>query len=85
MKKEIELMLRNICLEYHKNSELIDDALNESIDPGCRKAILEDISLRRGYASSPLNKYMSEVTYKREKFRAKLSLIRRINFAINGG
>lgn len=79
-----ELALRKILSEYPINKDLIDDALEEAIDPGCRKVIREDIALGRGYASSPIGNLMCEMSYKREKFRAKLSLARRFGLEIKG-
>lgn len=71
-----EKEIRRLCSEYPKNKELIDDALEESLDAGVRKPMLQDLALGRGYAKSSIH-FMSEVSYKREKQRAKICIAQR--------
>ena len=77
-----EKEIRRLCLEYPKHKDLIDDALLESLDAGVRKPMLEDLALGRGYAKSQIF-FMSEVSYKQEKRRAKICIAKRFGLPIN--
>ena len=77
--RDTEITLRVICDMYPMNKELIDDALDEALDPPYRDIMREDIGLYRGYAKSPLSSMMGEFTYKSFKYRTKLMLCKRFN------
>lgn len=74
-----EFSLRKLCANYPVNKELIDDALEEALEPIYREKMREDIGLYRGYHRSPLADIMSENAYRNDKHRAKIMLCRRFN------
>ena len=76
---ETEFALRKLCENYPEYKYLIDDALEEALDPEYREIMREDISLYRGYYNSPLCSMMGVHTYQTSKYRAKLMLCDRFN------
>lgn len=77
-----EREIRRLCSEYPEHKELIDDALEEALDAGVVKPMLEDLALGRGYNKSSIY-YMGATSYKEEKYRAKLCIAQRFGLQIS--
>lgn len=80
-----EYSLRKLCANYPMHKELIDDALEEALEPIYRETMREDIGLYRGYNKSPLLGLISEKAYKEDKYRTKIMLCRRFNLPTSKG
>ena len=69
----------SILSEMKRKNELIDEALEETCEPGLRRHILSDLADRRGVTYTQAY-FIGELAYKRRKQAAKHALAR--NFGL---